>query len=203
MAGQTLAAPAQAALEAKRSRFLAYAAPVDSPEAAMAWIARTSDPQATHNCWAWRIGQAYRFNDDGEPGGSAGRPILAAIDGQGVDQVAVLVVRWYGGTNLGVGGLVRAYGGVAAEALRTASRRPLVVWRDARLHCDFALAAAVHDLLARHGGHKTAEAFDPQGLHLSVRLPASSYDALADRLRDLSRGAIRLQPLDSPDPDPA
>jgi uncharacterized YigZ family protein len=197
MAAETLAAPAQAALEAKRSRFLAHAAPVESPEQAMDFLARQSDPQATHNCWAWRIGPAYRFNDDGEPGGSAGRPILAAIDGQGVDRVAVLVVRWYGGTNLGVGGLVRAYGGVAAECLRTAPRRRLVAWREARLHCDFALAAGVHDLLARHGAQKTGETFDEHGLHLSLRLPASSYEGLADRLRDLSRGAIRLQPLDS------
>ena len=158
----------------------------------MAWIAGVSDPQATHNCWAWRIGDAYRFNDDGEPGGSAGRPILAAIDGQGVDRVAVLVVRWYGGTNLGVGGLVRAYGGVAAECLRTAPRRPLVQWRETTLHCDFALAATVHELLARTGAAKTGEVFDEHGLHLSLRVPASSYPGLAERLRDLSRGAATL-----------
>ena len=191
-AAETLAAPAQAALEAKRSRFVAHAAPVDSPGDAMAWIAGVSDPQATHNCWAWRIGDAYRFNDDGEPGGSAGRPILAAIDGQGVDRVAVLVVRWYGGTNLGVGGLVRAYGGVAAECLRTAPRRPLVQWRETTLHCDFALAATVHELLARTGAAKTGEVFDEHGLHLSLRVPASSYPGLAERLRDLSRGAATL-----------
>ena len=191
-AAETLAAPAQAALEAKRSRFVAHAAPVDSPDDAMAWIAGVSDPQATHNCWAWRIGDAYRFNDDGEPGGSAGRPILAAIDGQGVDCVAVLVVRWYGGTNQGVGGLVRAYGGVAAECLRTAPRRPLVQWRETTLHCDFALAATVHELLARTGAAKTGEVFDEHGLHLSLRVPASSYSGLAERLRDLSRGAASL-----------
>ena len=191
-AAETLVAPAQAALEAKRSRFVAHAAPVDSPDDAMAWIAGVSDPQATHNCWAWRIGDAYRFNDDGEPGGSAGRPILAAIDGQGVDRVAVLVVRWYGGTNLGVGGLVRAYGGVAAECLRTAPRRPLVQWRETTLHCDFALAATVHELLARTGAAKTGEVFDEHGLHLSLRVPASSYPGLAERLRDLSRGAATL-----------
>jgi putative IMPACT (imprinted ancient) family translation regulator len=195
----TLAAPARASLEARRSRFVALAAPVDTPDAAMAWIAAAADPQATHNCWAWRIGGAYRSSDDGEPGGSAGRPILAAIDGQGLDHVAVLVIRWYGGTNLGVGGLVRAYGGVAAECLRTAPRQPLIDWREARLDCDFAFAAAVHDELARHGAAKTAETFDEHGLHVSLRLPATRYRGLADRLRDLSRGAILLQ---SPEPDP-
>ena len=108
----------------------------------------------------------------------------------------MLVIRWYGGTNLGVGGLVRAYGGVAAECLRTAARRPLVAWRALRLHCDFALAAAVRDLLARHGADGTTEAFDEHGVHLSFRVPASSYEELGVRLRDLSRGAVALLPSD-------
>ena len=198
MAAETLAGPAQATLEAKKSRFHAHAVPVDSPADAMAWLAQAGDAQATHNCWAYRIGAAYRFDDDGEPGGSAGRPILAAIDGQGVDRVCVLVIRWYGGTNLGVGGLVRAYGGAAAECLRTAARRPLVDWCDASLACDFALAGAVHAQLAAFAAEKTGESFDEHGLHLRLRLPASRYDALADRLRDLSRGAARMHRLDDP-----
>lgn len=192
MARETLAAPAEFALEAKKSRFLAKAVAVESPEAALAWLQQASDPQATHNCWAYRIGAAYRFNDDGEPGGSAGRPILAAIDGQGLDQVVVLVIRWYGGTNLGVGGLVRAYGGAAAECLRTAVRRPLVDWCEAELACEFALSGSVHGLLEAFSATKLAESFDENGLRLSLRLPASSYEALAARLRDLSRGAARL-----------
>ena len=199
MAAETLAGPAQAALEAKKSRFLAQAVSVDSPAEAMAWLAQAGDPQATHNCWAYRIGGEYRFDDDGEPGGSAGRPILAAIDGQGVDRVCVLVVRWYGGTNLGVGGLVRAYGGAAAECLRIATRRPLVDWCEAALACDFALAGAVHAALAAFEAEKTGESFDEHGLHLRLRLPASRYVALADRLRDLSRGAARLHRLDDSD----
>ena len=84
----------------------------------MRFFAANSDPEATHNCWAYKIGQEYRFNDDGEPGGTAGRPILQAIEGQGMDRVAVLVVRWFGGVKLGAGGLVRAYGGCAANCGR-------------------------------------------------------------------------------------
>lgn len=196
MALETLAGPAQFALEARKSRFLARACPIESPEAAMAWLQQVSDPDATHNCWAYRIGAQYRSSDDGEPGGSAGRPILAAIEGQGVDQVVVVVTRWYGGTNLGVGGLVRAYGGAAAECLRTAARRELVDWQEATLACDFALSGAVHGLLDSTGAQKLGESFDEHGLHLRLRLPASSYAALADRLRDLSRGAARLHCLE-------
>ncbi|MBW8369210.1 MAG: IMPACT family protein [Arenimonas sp.] len=200
MALATLAAPAQFALEARKSRFLARACPVDSPEAAIAWLQQASDPAATHNCWAYRIGANYRSSDDGEPGGSAGRPILAAIDGQQLDHVAVVVTRWYGGTNLGVGGLVRAYGGAAAECLRTAPRREQVDWQHACLDCAFALAGAVHALLDASGAQKLHEHFDEHGLHLRLRLPASSYAALADRLRDVSRGAASLRPLENQPP---
>ena len=97
MSRQTLAAPARHALEVKKSRFLALATPVDSPERALAWLREVADRDATHNCWAYRISQSYRSSDDGEPGGTAGRPILAAIEGQDLDQVMVVVTRWYGG----------------------------------------------------------------------------------------------------------
>lgn len=199
-AAQTLARPAEFELEAKRSRFLARAAPVDSPEAALDWLQSVSDPQATHNCWAYRIGAEYRSSDDGEPGGSAGRPILAAIEGQGLDQVVVVVTRWYGGTNLGVGGLIRAYGGAAAECLRTAARRELVPWCELELACGFELANAVHGLLAEFGGQKLDEHFDPDGLRLRVRLPDYTIDTLAGRLRDISRGAASLHRIETPDP---
>jgi putative IMPACT (imprinted ancient) family translation regulator len=199
MAGETLQGPASFTLEARKSRFIAQAAPAESPEQALAWLREIADPQATHNCWAYRIGAAYRSSDDGEPGGSAGRPILAAIEGQGLDQVMVVVTRWYGGTNLGVGGLVRAYGGAAAECLRTAPRRPLVDWCLATVDADFALSGPLHGLLEDFGARKLDESFDEHGLHLRLRLPASSFGDLADRLRDLSRGAARLRRLETPD----
>jgi putative IMPACT (imprinted ancient) family translation regulator len=200
MSAATLAAPARHALEVKKSRFVAEAAPVADANAALAWIRAGGDPEATHNCWAYRCGGDYRFSDDGEPGGSAGRPILAAIDGQGLDRVAVRVTRWYGGTNLGVGGLVRAYGGVAAECLRLAPRVALVEMVEAELRCDFALAGAVHGLLAASAAEKLAETFEIDGLRLRLRLPASSFAVLAERLRDASRGSARLQRLDAPSP---
>jgi putative IMPACT (imprinted ancient) family translation regulator len=111
----------------------------------------------------------------------------------------VVVTRWYGGTNLGVGGLVRAYGGAAAACLRTAPRRPLVDWCLATVDADFALSGPLHGLLEDFGARKLDESFDEHGLHLRLRLPASSFGDLADRLRDLSRGAARLRRLETPD----
>ena len=123
----TLAAEARFPQEVRKSRFVAQAAPVQDVDAALAFIARVADRSATHNCWAYRIGAQYRFNDDGEPAGTAGKPILQAIDGQSMDRVAVVVTRWFGGIKLGAGGLARAYGGTAAECLRLAPKSPIVL----------------------------------------------------------------------------
>lgn len=91
----TLVEPARNQQAIKKSRFIAVAAPVADEAAAKNLIAAQSDPAANHK--AWRVGQSYRFNDDGEPSGTAGKSILAAIDGQSLDRVAVVVTRWFGG----------------------------------------------------------------------------------------------------------
>ena len=191
----TLPAPAAHAIEVKHSRFLARAAPADTPDAARAWLAEVADPDATHNCWAWRIGDDYRSSDDGEPAGTAGRPILAAIDGQGFDRVMVVVTRWHGGIKLGAGGLVRAYGGAAAECLRTAPRLPLVAMRTVSVQCPFDAIGAVHAALAAFGAQKQAEDFAADGVRLRLVLPADRVDALATHLRDATRDRVVVEPL--------
>ena len=188
----TLAGPADFLLEVKHSRFLAQAGPVDSADAAQAFMATVADPTATHNCWAWRVGDQYRSSDDGEPAGTAGRPILAAIDGQGYDRVAVVVTRWFGGIKLGAGGLVRAYGGAAAECLRRAQRLPLVAMRTVALQAGFDDIGAVHAVLAAVGAEKRDERYEADGLHLEVTVAESQLDALRVQLRDATRDRARL-----------
>ena len=194
MSLQALAGPVSHALEVKHSRFLAQAAPADTPDAAMQWLHAHGDPAATHNCWAWRMGTEYRSSDDGEPAGTAGRPILAAIDGQGFDRIAVVVTRWYGGIKLGAGGLVRAYGGAAAECLRTAPRVPIVALVEAGLRFPFEDTGAVHALIAAHGVEKLVERFTETGIELRIRLPAAAMDSLKTRLRDTTRNRATLSP---------
>lgn len=189
----TLVAPASYELEVKHSRFLARAIPAADPATALEWLEEARIPDATHNCWAWRIGNDYRSSDDGEPAGTAGRPILAAIDGQGFDQVAVLVIRWFGGIKLGAGGLVRAYGGCAAECLRRATRSPLVEYADVRLQAPFEDIGAVHAALDAFGAEKTGEEFDASGAVFVLRLPAARVEALRTHLRDASRDRIRFR----------
>ncbi|RZA29986.1 MAG: YigZ family protein [Lysobacteraceae bacterium] len=188
----TLAATATHSLEIRHSRFLAHAASVDTAADALDFLARVADPDATHNCWAYRVGSAYRSSDDGEPAGTAGRPILSAIEGQGCDQVMVVVTRWYGGIKLGAGGLVRAYGGAAAECLRRAERRPLVETSGLTVHCGFDDLGSVHAALPAYDAVKQQEDFSETGAALRLLLPASRVDALKSHLRDATRNRVRF-----------
>jgi uncharacterized YigZ family protein len=180
----------------RKSRFLAQAAPVASPAEALAFVEAVGDVGATHNCWAYRIGDAYRFNDDGEPGGTAGRPMLQAIDGQGCDRVVVVVTRWYGGIKLGAGGLARAYGGTAAECLRLAPRVAIVATGRLSLRCEFGELALVTARLREMNAVIERESFVADGAELVVVAPVDRLDAIAARLVDISRGRIAPRRLD-------
>lgn len=193
---QALAGRCQHEQDIKKSRFLALAAPVDTPEEALAFVQEVSDPAATHNCWAYRIGQAYRFNDDGEPGGTAGRPILQAIEGQGIDHAVVVVTRWYGGIKLGAGGLARAYGGTAAECLRLAERVPIVPMATLALSCDFADLALLKARLPELEAILDSETFHAEGADLVVRLPQARVDEALTRITDLTRGRSLVRRAD-------
>lgn len=184
----TLAVACQHSEDIKKSRFLAQASPVQTPEQALAFVRQVSDAAATHNCWAYRIGQDYRFNDDGEPGGTAGRPILQAIEGQGIDRAVVVVTRWYGGIKLGAGGLVRAYGGTAAECLRRAERVPIVAMARLGLRCDFAELALLKARLRELDAEVQQERFDADGVALEIQLPEGRVDEALSRITDISRG---------------
>ncbi len=193
---QTLVAAFQHSVDIKKSRFLAQASPVETSQQALAYVQRVSDPSATHNCWAYRIGQDYRFNDDGEPGGTAGRPILQAIEGQGIDRAVVVVTRWYGGIKLGAGGLARAYGGTAAECLRLAERVPIVVMARLGVHCDFADLTLMKARLKEIGTEFEQENFDATGVTLQLRLPQDQIAEAKARIVDISRGRSEAYSLE-------
>lgn len=122
---RTLAAPAEFAHKIERSEFLGIAFPVASEDGFFAELERVQKKHfdATHHCWAFRLfaGSRSRSSDAGEPSGTAGKPILAAIEGASLHDLGVIVVRWYGGIKLGTGGLSRAYRETAAETLRGAA----------------------------------------------------------------------------------
>lgn len=193
---QTLESTATHEMIVKKSRFIARASRADSPEAASAFLACVRESDATHNCWAYKITSQYRFSDDGEPGGTAGRPILAAIEGQGLDHVVVVVTRYFGGIKLGAGGLVRAYGGTAAECLRLARRVEVKKRKRFALRTPFDRVGQVYPLLERFGAIKLDEAFDSQGLTLHIDIVEECSDDFFRALRDATRGTGRLDPVE-------
>ena len=179
--------------EIKRSRFLAIALPVADEDAAKDFIARESYSDANHNCWAWRIGQNYRFNDDGEPSGTAGKPILQAIDGLELDNVAVLVTRWFGGTLLGSGGLIRAYGGSAALCLRAAELIELIPTETVYIRAHFSELALIKARLAGVDHLAiTSEAFHNTGADLRLEVPVAEKDTVLRMLTDITHGRIQI-----------
>jgi uncharacterized YigZ family protein len=196
----TLAVAAQFEEHIQKSRFLARAWPIDSVESALAHVAECEREDASHHCWAFRHGQLYRFHDANEPAGTAGRPILQAIDGQGYDRVVVVVTRWFGGIKLGAGGLVRAYGGAAAECLRLAERRELVTLQRIAVAAAFSFENPLRQIAHECGGQIVDERYDADGFSCSIQLPVSASERCAQRLRDASRGQADIseaQTIDS------
>ncbi|EFJ41861.1 hypothetical protein VOLCADRAFT_83934 [Volvox carteri f. nagariensis] len=181
-------------VEVKKSKFVVHAWPVTSPSEALSLIHSTSDPSASHNCFAYRVGAEFRSSDDGEPGGTAGRPILAAIDSQGLDHVAVLVTRYFGGIKLGPGGLVRAYGGAAKECLRQGmwivkkTRAAVVV------EVSYDELGVVYGCLDMHGCKRVAEEFGSSGtVEIRAMVDADRLEALKSAVADVTGGRRRVE----------
>ena len=186
----TLAQSHEYRQEIKKSRFIALAKPVKSSEEAMSFFAEYSDPAARHNCWAYKVGRDYRFNDDGEPSGTAGKPILSAIEYAELTNVAVLVIRWFGGIKLGTGGLARAYGGTASACLNEAEKEEIKVYKSFSLQIPFNLTGGIHHLLSTNGVQKISEKYTDRGLELELSIEQKRFSEFEIQLSDMSQGAI-------------
>jgi len=190
---RTLAAPATLETEIKRSRFIVHAARVDSMSETLAFYESVADPSATHNCWAWRLDHVYRFNDDGEPASTAGRPILSAIEGKGLDHVMVIVTRHFGGIKLGVGGLVRAYGGSASRCLDQADILEIQERTECSLRAAFGWTGQVYAALEACGAEKLKENYTDGGIELRICVDKDRIDELEMVLKETTRGEATLR----------
>jgi len=193
---RTLAEPAGYEEEIKKSRFVCYAGRIDEVEEAQFFLQSVMDESATHNCWAYKIGQQYRFSDDGEPGGTAGQPILRAIESHGLDHVMVVVTRYFGGIKLGAGGLVRAYGGVAAECLRRARIIEIMPRKRLKVEIPYVLSAKLYPLLVSAEALVLGESYAPEALVWEVEVPEDRVEGLKTAFRDASKGLANIEELE-------
>lgn len=188
----TIAAQVSYEEEIKKSRFQAIAVPVENEAAVKAFLEENKDITTTHQCWAWKIGHQVRFNDDGEPSGTAGRPILATIEGNELTNVLVLVNRWYGGVKLGTGGLVRAYGGSAGQCLLLAEKIELIEKKMAYFNCQFS-EWSIFQYEMQQQGIEFQEQYTADGVEVELQLQVHQIPELAAKIRDVTRGREQLK----------
>lgn len=196
---RTIQGPAEAEFTERKSRFIGQIAPVSSEEEAVAFIGaiRERHREATHNCYAYvlREGQKSRFSDDGEPSGTAGRPILEVLQREGLTDVAVVVTRYFGGILLGAGGLTRAYAQGAKTAVDAAA--PLLMCQAAlvRLDIPYDLYGKVTYILPKH--HIITRGSDfGEGVALTLLVRSELLPAFARELEELSTGTAAPQVLE-------
>ena len=179
----------------KKSRFQAFAVPVENEQAVKDFLEQYKDISTTHQCWAWKIGHNVRFNDDGEPSGTAGRPILATIEGNELTNVLVLVNRWYGGVKLGTGGLVRAYGGTAGQCLLLAEKIELIEKTKVHLACQFnEWAIFQYELNSQQSEFN--EHYTADGVLVEALLQVHQIEVLRLKIQDVTRGREALKIVD-------
>jgi uncharacterized YigZ family protein len=182
----------------KKSRFQAIAAPVENEQQVKMFLEKHLDLTTTHQCWAWKIGHNVRFNDDGEPSGTAGRPILATIEGNDLTNAIVLVNRWYGGIKLGTGGLVRAYGGCAGQCLLLAEKIELIEKKKIYFQCQFSEWSIFQYELNTQGIEYT-EQYTANGVGVEALLQIHQIDPLKLKIQDVTRGREQLKLLEDGD----
>jgi len=169
-----------------KSRFIAVAEHADSERAAMNCIVHLANAyrDASHIAFAFRLktpqGIVQRFNDAGEPSGTAGKPVLQYLEGRDLINVCVAVVRYYGGINLGTGGLARAYGGTARQAIAAAQVVPYVEMGQLKMRLDYASFDAFTRELTRVHGEIIEKHFG-EAIDVVIRLPASEIEILKQR----------------------
>ncbi|WP_371375520.1 YigZ family protein [Thalassotalea aquiviva] len=179
-----------------RSRFICSLSPCQSPKQAKAFIdsIRQQYPDASHHCYAFVSSrpddsQSYGFSDDGEPSGTAGRPMLAVLQGSEIGEICAVVTRYFGGVKLGTGGLQRAYGNSVRQAilkLTTQLKVPLV---KVSLACDYQQIKDIEHHIGLHEGEITAQVYAEQ-VQLKIHIPISQAKPFCQRIKEVTAGRI-------------
>ncbi len=183
-------------IEIKKSRFIGFAQKALTRHEAMDFIKelKESYPDARHICWGYLIGDPQNStnsgcNDDGEPSGTAGRPILAQIKYSNIGNVVVAIVRYFGGIRLGAGGLVRAYRESAQNALKALDVADYVLYTEVTLVCPFKEESEVRRLIADHYGQVLSEAYE-EGVTVQALFPEANINKLKQGLLRMSASVV-------------
>ena len=188
---------ARAEIRVVNSRFIADIAPAATVEEAKAFVAaiRAEMPDATHHVYAYIVGHGATttlgMSDDGEPPGTAGRPTMAVLKGSGLGDAALVITRYFGGTLLGTGGLVRAYGDAAKAVLQIVPREEKVERRTLAIALPYAAYEPARRLIAGHAGAILDEAFAAD-VTLWARLPLAEVASLTRAIEELTAGQARI-----------
>lgn len=182
--------------EIKKSRFITYLAHTPNVEAAKAFVQhiKSIHSDARHNCWAFVAGRPsdsmkWGFSDDGEPSGTAGKPILAQLTGSGVGEITAVVTRYSGGIKLGTGGLVKAYGGGVQQALTVLQTKEKVITSELNLHCEYNQVSLVESLLAEYAGIQLRADYGNQ-VEMTVEIDSRFVGEFIAKLTNRSGGRI-------------
>lgn len=193
MAYTTVSSPTEHTEIIKGSRFIAFVTHVASLEDALAQLSeqRHHHPDANHVCYAYKLDQTIKFSDDGEPGGTAGRPMLEVLERRNLDYVLATVTRYFGGTRLGAGGLVRAYNGTVAKALDSAGVTEMKDRTELRFGVPFDMMDTVHRCLDDWAELcKDDPEYTATGMTLTVNLLGEDVEQLKTVLTSLTRGQV-------------
>lgn len=188
--------------EIKKSRFITLLQHTDGVDDAKQFIQSVKDeyPDARHHCWAFVAGrsddsQKLGFSDDGEPTGTAGKPIIAQLLGSEIGEITAVVVRYFGGIKLGTGGLVRAYGNGVQQSLKLLITKIKVPQVLCEITCDYSFINQIELLVRQVEGTVITSDFGAD-VTLRISIPATLLSEVGDKLRDLSRGMLELTCLD-------
>ncbi|OBU09757.1 IMPACT family protein [Morganella psychrotolerans] len=188
--------------EIKKSRFITLLQHTDGVDDAKQFIQSVKDeyPDARHHCWAFVAGrpddsQKLGFSDDGEPTGTAGKPIIAQLLGSEIGEITAVVVRYFGGIKLGTGGLVRAYGNGVQQSLKLLITKIKVPQVLCEVTCDYSFINQIELLVRQVEGTVINSDFGAD-VTLRISIPATLLSEVGDKLRDLSRGMLELTCLD-------
>lgn len=194
-----LAAPVAHQLTEKNSDFLSFLQPVKNRDEALVWVNyyRKQYPAANHVCWAYIIGntrqpETQAFSDDGEPGGTAGKPMLHVLTEQELGNSLAVVVRYFGGVKLGAGGLVRAYSAAVSQAALLAQTVQVAPQVQLKVALDFAFETRARQLISQHSGELLTTAYSQQ-VELTINLPIAAVAEFGQQLQNISSGSATIK----------